>query len=95
MGNTYAVTIAVETYQQDSIKPVRHGIADANGFRDVLLKNFGVPDANIKLWLDSDARLSSSNRSGKMGDRAPDILLLTLPNKLRWSTTTLTSSRLS
>jgi uncharacterized caspase-like protein len=55
MGNTYAVIIAVENYQQNSIKPILHGIADANGFRDVLLKQFNVPQDNIKIWLDEDA----------------------------------------
>jgi hypothetical protein len=55
MGNAYAVVIAVENYQQGSIKPVLHGLADANGFRDVLLKHFNVPKDNVKIWLDADA----------------------------------------
>jgi Caspase domain len=55
VGNTYAVIIAVETYQQRTIKPVKHAVADAHGFRDVLLKRFSVPEAHIKLWVDSDA----------------------------------------
>lgn len=54
-GNIYAVIIAIEHYQQASIKPVHHALADATGFRDVLLQHFSVPDANIRIWLNSDA----------------------------------------
>jgi hypothetical protein len=55
MGSTYAVIIAVENYQQSGIKPVKFAAADANAFRALLLQRFLVPEANIKLWIDSDA----------------------------------------
>lgn len=55
MSNSYAVIIAVENYQQNSIKPVRHALADANEFRNVLIKHFNLPEANINSWLDVDA----------------------------------------
>ncbi|SCX81582.1 Caspase domain-containing protein [Paenibacillus polysaccharolyticus] len=51
--NTYAVIIAVEEYQF-GIKKVEYATNDAKAFKFWLNEYLGVPDDNIKLWINTD-----------------------------------------
>lgn len=55
MENVYAVVVAIENYQQKSIKPVKFAAADATAMQAALVQHLNVPAANIELWLDHDA----------------------------------------
>ena len=55
MGNTFAIVVAIENYQQKSIKPVQFAAADATAFKAALIQHFKIPAPNIELWIDHDA----------------------------------------
>ncbi len=57
-GSTYAVLVAVEKYQQESIQSVQFAVADAKAMKDVLVHQMNVPPQNISLWVDKDATRS-------------------------------------
>ncbi len=58
MSESYAVVIAIQSYQDESIKGVKYAHNDAIAFADVLVNVFGVPRPNIQVWLDQDATYS-------------------------------------
>ncbi|RRJ54767.1 caspase family protein [Paenibacillus oralis] len=55
--NTYAFIAAVENYQFD-IKNVDFAACDAHAFKSWLMDNAGVPEENIKLWVNRDVTKS-------------------------------------
>lgn len=59
MGATYAVLVAVENYQQKTIKGVDFAVADAEAMQSVLIQQLQVPSENIKLWTNQQATRSA------------------------------------
>ena len=55
MGDTFATVVAIENYQQKSIKPVQFAADDATAFKAALIEHMKVPALNIELWIDQDA----------------------------------------
>ena len=55
MGNIYAIVVAIENYQQKSIRPVQFAAADATAFKAALIQQLKIPAPNIELWIDHDA----------------------------------------
>lgn len=52
---TRVIIVAIENYRFDKISKVKYAINDAEGFKDVLIDNFGISKSNIKTFYDSDA----------------------------------------
>ena len=55
VSNAYAVVIGIENYQQSAIPGINYAHADAKAMAKVFEECFGVPNDNIKVWLDKEA----------------------------------------
>lgn len=58
MADAYAVVVGIQDYQQSGLAGVKYAHNDAREIATVLVERFGVPKANIKVWLDHDATVA-------------------------------------
>ncbi|MGV1940982.1 caspase family protein [Agrobacterium sp. 22-211-1] len=58
MAESFAVVVAIQSYQEKSIVGVKYAHNDAQEFADVLENVLAVPRSNITIWLDQEATWS-------------------------------------
>ena len=52
-SDSWAVIIGINEYEH--VEPLSYAVNDANSIRDLLVKDYGFPEKNIKLILDKEA----------------------------------------